>query len=119
MSAHTKKRPTKNRLVVRDSSGRMYVLPKNIAEKYAISGDQTDTISAKTFFAPYEKKHSKPGLLLRGLRVREGLTQEQFATKINVTQANLSHMENGRRSIGKDVAQRIAKAFDVDYRIFL
>jgi hypothetical protein len=32
---------------------------------------------------------------------------------------NLSAMENGRRSIGKELAKRIAEQFDMDYRHFL
>ena len=43
----------------------------------------------------------------------------EFAKKIKVTQSNLSKMENGKRPIGKMVAQRIAKEFDVNYRYFL
>lgn len=37
----------------------------------------------------------------------------------NITQTNLSAMENGRRPIGKELAKRIAEKFQVDYRIFL
>jgi transcriptional regulator with XRE-family HTH domain len=57
--------------------------------------------------------------LLKGLRAREGLSQVEFAKKINITQANLSAMENGRRPIGKIVAKRIEKVFGTNYRYFL
>lgn len=76
-------------------------------------------IPASVFFASYEKKFTKAGMLLRGLRIREGLTQAQFAEKIAVTQANLSKMELGHRAIGRTVAQRIEKAFGVTYKLFL
>ncbi len=39
--------------------------------------------------------------------------------KLNVSQTNLSAMENGRRAIGKELAKRIAILFEVDYRVFL
>ena len=57
--------------------------------------------------------------MLRGVRVRENLSQIEFAKKIGVTQSDLSKMELGKRPIGKIVAKRIAKMFDVPYRIFL
>lgn len=57
--------------------------------------------------------------MLKGVRAREGLTQAEFSQKIDVTQSNLSSMENGRRPIGKVIAKRIEKAFGTDYRYFL
>jgi len=42
-----------------------------------------------------------------------------MAKKINITQADLSKMENGKRPIGKIIAKRIEKMFDVSYRYFL
>ena len=119
MSAHMKKHLTNETLRLKDSQGDLYILPKKIASKYKVKIESKTSIAAKDFFEPYEKKYTKPGLLLRGLRIREGLTQEKFAKKIKLTQANLSHMENGRRTIGRIIAKRIQKAFHVDYKIFL
>jgi transcriptional regulator with XRE-family HTH domain len=47
------------------------------------------------------------------------LLQAEMAKKINVTQADLSKMESGKRPIGKVIAKRIAKIFGVNYRYFL
>ncbi len=77
------------------------------------------TISSDQVFKELTNKYTKAGTLLRGLRVREGLTQEQFAEIIEVTQANLSSMENGKRPIGKSKAKLIAEKFDIDYRYLL
>ena len=44
---------------------------------------------------------------------------EPKAKKINITQTNLSAIENGRRSIGKELAKRISEVFNIDYRILL
>lgn len=74
---------------------------------------------AQLFFDNLDKKHTKAGALLKGLRLREGLSQIEFAKKIKVTQANLSNMENGKRPIGKIIAKRIEKAFGTNYRYFL
>ena len=42
-----------------------------------------------------------------------------LAKILNITQTNLSAMENGRRAIGKELAKRLAETFEIDYRIFL
>jgi len=120
MLAHMKKHPTnRQQLTLRDTKGQLYVLPKSVAQKYAVKNEEEKTISADEFFAPYEKKYTKPGLLLRGLRIREELTQRQFAKRIHASQANLSHMELGRRAIGRTIAKRIEAAFHVNYKQFL
>ncbi|CCB90844.1 Helix-turn-helix motif [Waddlia chondrophila 2032/99] len=56
---------------------------------------------------------------LSGLRYREDLTQKQLGEVIGVKRINISLMERGLRPIGKNIAQRLAKFFNVDYRIFL
>ncbi len=55
----------------------------------------------------------------KGLRCREGLTQQAFSEKLNIAQPNISLHEKGKRSIGKKLARRIADEFGVDYRLFL
>lgn len=72
-----------------------------------------------SMFSNLEKQYTKAGVLLKGLRLRENLSQIEFAKKIKVTQANLSATENGKRSIGKIVAKRIEKIFGTNYRYFL
>ena len=58
-------------------------------------------------------------LNLRGLRNREGLTQEQLGKAIELDQSNVSKMERGVRQIGIKIAKRIEEAFDIDYHLFL
>lgn len=76
-------------------------------------------LTLKKTFDMLDKKYTKAGALLKGLRHREGLNQIDFAKKIGVSQADLSKMENGRRAIGKIIAKRIQKIFGADYRYFL
>jgi len=59
------------------------------------------------------------GSAIRGLRFREGLTQEQLAHLLEVKRTNLSEMENGKRPIGKNMAKRLAQVLKTDYKIFL
>lgn len=63
--------------------------------------------------------NSHAGHSIRGLRYREGLTQKQLAEKMGISVHNLSHMENGRRPVGKDMAKRFAKALSTDWRLLL
>jgi len=98
--------------------GSLYVFPKKIAEKYRIE-DDSSTISANKVFEKINRKYTKPGALLKGIRIRENLTQIDMAKKIKVTQSDISQMENGARNIGRVVAKRIEKLFNVDYRSFL
>lgn len=78
-----------------------------------------DFIPADEVLSELYAKTGKSGTVLRGLRVREGLTQEQFAKKIDCPQSWVSGWETGKRALGKKMAQKIAKVFKTDYRIFL
>lgn len=60
-----------------------------------------------------------PGVVLRGARNREGLTQVELSRITGIPQRHISEMENGQRNIGKDRAQKLAQVFHMDYRIFL
>ena len=60
-----------------------------------------------------------PGVCLRGARGKEGLTQEQLARVTGLHQRHISEMENQKRPIGKRNAVLLARALDVNYRIFL
>jgi len=60
-----------------------------------------------------------PGVILRGAREMENLTQAGLAAKIHVTRNNISAMETGKRRITIDMAKRLAKALGCEYKIFL
>ena len=68
---------------------------------------------------PHMKDAAKrPASVLRGFRYRDGLNQIELAKKIDVTQGDLSKMETGKRPIGRHVAERLAKVFKTDPRVF-
>lgn len=122
MSAHMKKRHTESgeKYLRLQYAGKIYQFPLKVAEKYLVrNSDDAPPISPDEVFASLNKKYTKPGALLRGIRVRENLTQIEMAKKIKVTQSDISQMENGFRRIGRSVALRIQKLFDIDYRLFL
>ncbi len=60
-----------------------------------------------------------PGMMLRGLRGKEELTQAEFAKRLGVSQHHVSEMESNKRTIGIDMAKRIAAEFKVPYKTFL
>lgn len=120
MSEHTRKHPTKRTSVkycMMHYAGATYRIPRDIAEQFRIK--ESSSVSAEIVFAEINKKYTKPGALLQGIRAREDLTQSAMAKKLKVTQSDISQMENGKRKIGRKMAQRIEKLFGTYYRSFL
>ncbi|MBI5520918.1 MAG: helix-turn-helix domain-containing protein [Desulfovibrio sp.] len=60
-----------------------------------------------------------PGAMVKGGRVKEGLTQAQLAALVGIPQRHVSEMEHGKRPIGKEMAKRLGKALGVGYKVFL
>lgn len=117
MSAHMRKHHTESNDVIHmHHAGVFYQFPLHVAKKYRVTGKKID---AEYIFSDLNKKYTRPGALLRGIRVRDNLTQIEMAKLIKVTQSDISQMENGKRGIGRTIAKRIAKLFGVDYRSFL
>jgi plasmid maintenance system antidote protein VapI len=59
------------------------------------------------------------GIVLRGSRYKEGITQKALAEMLGIHPHHISEIEHGKRPIGKKLAHRLAKIFKTDYRIFL
>ncbi len=117
MSEHMRKHHTEHDDFVRmRHAGVAYQFPSRVAEKYRLP---KQSVSAADVFADINKKYTKPGALLRGIRIREDLTQVEMAKKIKVTQSDISQMENGTRGIGRTIARRLEELFGVDYKSFL
>lgn len=65
------------------------------------------------------KKHKKAGLVLRGARYRENLSQVELAKVSGVHQNEISKIENGKRAIGEKVAKRLAKPLKINYLLLI
>ena len=65
----------------------------------------------------YPERHK--GETVRGLRLREELTQAQLAERLGVKQHHISEIENGKRGISPDMARRLAEALGTEYQLFL
>lgn len=98
MSAHTKTHPTKTP---------------------AKQKKERDSIPWREVFKEEIAKYGEGGLVLRGFRIREDMTQKQLAELIGVSPHHISEMENNKRPIGKEMAKRLAKALNTNYRVFL
>jgi plasmid maintenance system antidote protein VapI len=60
-----------------------------------------------------------PAAILRGSRVKEGLTQAQLSELTGIPRRHISEMEHGKRPIGKETARKLAQTLECDYRVFL
>ena len=69
-------------------------------------------------FLPLDEA-ARPGRMLRAARTKEDMTQIQLADLTGIPQRHLSEMEQGKRSIGKERAKKLAEALQVDYRVLL
>lgn len=118
MSVPMKKRRT-NTLVKVTWNGENYAVPVNVMKKFKVMQSNKKSLTINEVFGDLISESGEPAVLLKGLRHKENLTQVEFAEIIGVSQTNLSAMENGRRTIGKELAKRIASKFGVDYRFFL
>ena len=71
----------------------------------------SETRPWREFFKDEIARYSEVGLILRGARLRAGLSQKVLAKKCGVTQNNLSNMEHGKRSIGLRDRSKITCTF--------
>ena len=116
MLGHTKKHRTET------AEARFIGTPESIRQlremaKAAGVTDVSDSIPWREAFP--ELKGNEAGTLLSGYRYREGLTQVELSRLTGIPQRHISEMEHGKRTIGKDIAKKLAKALNVDYRAFL
>lgn len=61
----------------------------------------------------------EPQVALRAYRHRENLTQKELAALTGFSQRHISEMENGKRTIGKERARKLATALHCDFRRLL
>ncbi len=68
---------------------------------------------------PEASKENLPWIALSGARTKEGLTQREVSVITGIPQRHISEMENGKRTIGKERAKKLAEALKVNYKVFL
>ncbi len=64
-------------------------------------------------------KKMKTGLVIKELRIKKGLTQEELADKTELSARTIQRIENGEVDPRAYSLQMIAKALDVDFSLFV
>ena len=125
MSAHMKARLTKQATckVVIEMPGKAKKLAfvpakhlqklEDFLEKYG----ESESIPWEELAKERIAKYKKSGLALRGARYREGISQKELAKRTGISQENISRMENGKRSVGEQVAKKLAKVLRIDFEL--
>jgi DNA-binding XRE family transcriptional regulator len=116
MRAHTKKHPT-DELV--DLTLRVHRRNIPLLRRYAetLETQEERSYTVAETFPEYIGREQQ--VALRAYRHREGLTQKQLAELSGIPQHHISEMENGKRTIGKERAKKLAAALNCDYRRLL
>ena len=116
----------KTEIVIGRKRPRLFIVPRDkargvaqILSDYEIASRDTSFIPAETVFPELSHQTKRPGVVLRGFRLRDGLTQVKLAKRLTCPQPWISQMESGVRPIGKKMAARLSKVFKADLRVFL
>ena len=136
MSVHTKARHTKRPSYIDiwigmpGGKGKSYHIPSFEMKKLDSFLKELDV--SKNEITPWEEatpwevlakdrilKYKKAGLVLRGARYREDISQVQLANMSGVHQNEISKIENGKRGVGEKVAKKLAKPLKIDYHLLL
>lgn len=102
-----------------------YIIPEKVAKSLEILMDEyyvEDVSKKKTILADPVSQNLlslKTGHRVKKLREEHGLTQVELAEQLEIEQSNVSAIENNRRTVGIQIAQRLAKVFNLSYKIFL
>lgn len=62
---------------------------------------------------------ASPATRLRGLRTREGITQQQLADSLGIAQSRVAEFESGAKRISINMAKRIGQTYNLPYKAFL
>jgi DNA-binding XRE family transcriptional regulator len=97
-------------------------LSKAIRKQLAAMGHEVRLLNDEgeellTFEEIFPEAH--PGMILRGCRGRDEMTQKELAEKLGIAQTRVSEMESGTRSISVKMAKKLAEIFETSYKVFL
>ena len=116
MLAHTKKHPAESIQII--GSPEVINRMREYALKVGAGIIETAGSIPSSDVSP-ELDSNPSGVYLRGIRLREDLTQEALAKLTGISRSNISAMEHGKRPVGKETAKKLATALNCEYRRFL
>lgn len=116
MLAPTKKRP------IETVEARFVGTPEGIGRLREVAreegvADISDAVPWREAFQEFAD--NTPGTLVSGFRHRENMTQETLSHITGIPRRHISEIENGKRTMGKVNAKKIAAVLKTDYRMFL
>lgn len=120
---HTVDSPVKIVVMTRNFKRVSYIKAENIGkleaflEKYSEEDDEP--VAWEILAKERIEKYKKSGLVLRGMRYREDISQKELAKRSGLSQNEISKIENGKRTVGRKVAERLADALNIDYRLLI
>lgn len=89
---------------------------ESILDKYE---EKEEGIDWKIVAKDSLKRHKRAGMVLRGARFRENISQKELAKRSGISQDNISRIENGKRGVGEKVARKLAKPLKINYHLLL
>ena len=128
MSALMRKHHTSDsiEIIVNGTTQKKFIFPRSVSPKLfaflrtlKTDSKKDDLVPSDQVFKSLDQKYGKIAATIRGFRVRDGLTQVELAEKLHIHQTHISQIERGKRTVGKKLAQKLAKVFNTDYRLFL
>jgi ribosome-binding protein aMBF1 (putative translation factor) len=85
--------------------------------KYIEKRKKADPEFAESYDSGYEE--FKIGLMIKELRLREGLTQEELARRLNTKKSVISRMENHSEDIRLSTLGKVAEVFGKKLQIVI
>lgn len=76
-------------------------------------------INYNDFIEAQVHAHVTPGEALKMLRELQGLSQNELAQKTDISQPNISALENGSKQMGRNTSLVLAKALHVHPAVLL
>lgn len=83
------------------------------------SSSDEESVRAEEVFPNIKDPAKRIGIIFRGIRFKNNLTQAEVGKKLGLDQSDVSKIEKGKRPIGKALAKKIEKEFGIDYRRLL
>jgi DNA-binding XRE family transcriptional regulator len=95
------------------------VLKEDFGDKVVIEDDAFELAQNMDWHKRTSAKMTA-GDHMKAYRMSRGLTQIQLGEALDgISKQNISGMENGRRTIGKEVAKKLAEIFNISVEKFL
>ncbi len=84
-------------------------------EKYIKKREKKEPGFRKGLNEEYE--NLRIGLMIKELRIKEGMTQEELAEKLQTTKSAISRLENHAENVRLATLENVAKVFGKEVRI--